>query len=1368
MMNFRRAFKICCLTVIAVISKLLPLNGQEIPYIDYLNVNNGLSHSAVRSIFQDHNGFLWFGTSDGLCRYDGYGFEIFRNKENDNSSLQDNWISAIAEDKNRKLWVGTHHGLSIYNTLSGNFRPAVYKKTGDNNPVRIDQLINDIETDGTGNVFAALEYTGLVLFEKGDETGGSLVPLVNGSESSTTYNIQAMAMDERQNLWLSIDNTGLCRYDSKKKKITLVDRTITYAYCILPDKNNLWIANSSGLYRYNLSSRKTDKHYTQKAGQLLSSQITSLLMAGGDELWAGTDGGGINILHQDSDTFSYITNKPGKLSLSSNAVAALYCDKESRKWVGTLRGGVNIIDPGKAKFRNIAHEPGSESSLSDNFVLSFFEQSAKKLWIGTDGGGLSVWDRTNNRFTNFKHNPADPGSISGNFITSIKGDKSGNIWLATYDGGISRYLPSSNKFITYYGKNSRGQSSSKVFWVLYEDRSGRLWAGSIQNGIYLFNKKEDRFDQFDASLKNVLVLQEDSNGQQWGGDWSNLIRINWKTNKHEYFPMEKTVRAIHEDQAGNFWVGTEAGLVLFDRRNKRIIKKYTTVDGLGNDHILNIQGDKKGNLWISTYNGLSCFDIRKRTFRTYTRVDGLTSNEFNYNASLALKSGEMAFGGLKGVTLFYPDQIPPLRKNPNLVFSGLSINNKPQEDLTPYVTKQGIDEIRELKVPYDEAIFTFDFTAIEFPYAERIRYRYQMKGWDKSWINAGDARSATYTNLAPGNYTFVVNCSNRDGAWIKKQIAVRVIVLPPWYRTWLAYIVYLSVIAALIYLYFRYKIRQTRLEYEVKLAVANEKKQKAIQEKEREIYEKRLEFFTSISHEFRSPLSLIITPLKDILMSRRPVEEQEINIVYRNARRLLSLVDQLLLFRKADSGTVPMNVSPLNVDQFCREVVLCFKQQAKSKGIQLDFSSQYEDVLLYADREKLEIILFNLVSNALKFTPPAGKVAISLTEASSAFIIEVSDTGCGIEQGVEKQIFEKFYQHRHSGTPAKAGFGIGLFLAKQFAEEHSGQLSYKSELGKGTVFKLTLPKGKDHFPAGVVNSQDESESMFIEELAETADYAPASIQEEVFEVQDIFSDRRSILTIDDDHEIRNYIHTVFGSHYIVYQATNGEEGMAIVKEKNPDLVICDVMMPGMTGFEWCSWLKQDPALSYIPVILLTASTSSENNLRGLDCGADDYISKPFEKDILIARVANLINARSNLKSYFYNEITLQSNTVSISEEYKKFLQRCMDIVENHLTDSNFSIKVLASEIGMSHSNLYRKVKSMSGYTVTNFIRLIRLRKAAEMLINTELNINEVAFEAGFSNTKYFRTQFIKLFGLTPSEFAKRNKPLFKKGVKIKY
>ncbi|WP_198171501.1 hybrid sensor histidine kinase/response regulator [Mucilaginibacter aquatilis] len=1333
--------------------------AQQKPVINYLGIENGLSNSAVRSIFQDHNGFMWFGTYDGLNRYDGYEFKVFRSRAGDASTLIHNWVNTIAEDAQYHLWIGTQQGLSIYNPASGRFGTAKYIDGETLAPVTGN--IKEIKADALGNVFVSAEHKGLVLFSNNGKNPGRLIKL----PSTTRYNISSLTIGSDQKLWLIIENLGLCTFDIKKQKLTLVNASIRSAYCMLFDGKLLWIANSAGLSRFNTSINKLDQQYRVGSGQLTSQRFTAIIKSGPNELWVSTDGGGINILNTQTAHFTYLTSGNGSHSLTSNAVAALYCDKEMRKWIGTLRGGINILDPHIANFKNVSNIAFQSNSLVNNFVLSLLEETPQRLWIGTDGGGLSIWDRSSNHFTNYTHNANDESSLPGNFITSIKKDVNGNIWVASYDGGIGKYISSTGRFQKYYGTNPHNKRSS-TFWLLESDKQGRLWAGSIQNGLYLFNAQANRFDLYDENLRDLLVLKADKAGQYWAGDWTDLIKVDLLNKKYERYKIGKPVRSIFEDGKGNLWVGTEAGLIQFDRKNKQIVRKYTTDDGLGNNHVLNIQEDKNGNLWISTYNGLSSFNVIKQKFSTYSQADGLPTNEFNFNASLALSSGELAFGSIKGLSVFHPENISQTRSDPNIVLAGLKVNNQPIAQSPQYITKRTSNEATELKVPYDKAIFTFDFTAIDYPYAERINYRYKMEGWDRGWINAGNVRSATYTNLAPGTYTFKVNCTNRDGRWVKKQVSIHLIVLPPWYLTWWAYLLYAAIFASLVYIFISYRIKQTRLKYEVKLAVADAKKQKILQEKEREINEKRLEFFTSISHEFRTPISLIINPIRDML--RLDANDKGLNIVYRNARRLLSLVDQLLLFRKADSGTVQLRVAPVNIYRLCHEVFLCFKQQAKSAGLEYEFlASEDTELMIYADSEKLEIILFNLISNAIKFTPPAGNVSIGIFENTEGIEVKVADTGCGIPEREGERLFEKYYQSRTDGRPVKAGFGIGLYLARQFADEHHGNLTYTSRIDQGTTFTLSLLKGKNHFSPELIVTPHQQEATFINELVGEEPIVEAeSLTGEEFKAENIFTDRKAILTIDDDAEIRSYIKSVFSPQYIVYEAASGEEAMIMVKDKLPDLVLCDVMMSGMTGIEWCDWLRQDVALSYIPVILLTASSSSENKLKGLDCGADDYISKPFEKELLLARVANLLNTRNNLRSYFYNEVTLQSNNIAISEEYKDFLQKCITIVEKHITNPNFSIKVLASEIGMSHSNLYRKVKSMSGYTINGFIRLIKLRKAAELLINTEYNINEVAFETGFNNAKYFRLQFVKLFEMTPSDFAKRNRKVFKKKVKV--
>lgn len=1349
------------LVVVLILQPLLSF-AIVYPAIDHLSINNGLSNNEVRCIYQDDQGFVWFGTYDGLNRYDGYNFKIFRNNPNNSKSIINNWINCITQDTRHDLWVGTRQGINIFNRVSEKFTPVYAFFPGNSQPKKLSTYIKDIKTDATGLVYVASQDNGLIVFDRKHQETGYGVPLIDGHKIIVNYNVTSLCTDGLQHVYLMVKDHGLCLYNKEKKQAEVINKSITAASCMQADKGRLWIGTSSGLHRYDIKLGYYNLELSEGPEKLSSNRITSIQPMRDSSLWIGTDGGGINILNINTGKFNYLNSNLSQFSLSSNAVYAIYVDKQNRKWIGTLRGGVNIIDDYKSRFLNIAHNPINANSLINNFVKSIFETSDKKIWIGTDGGGLSIWDRRENTFENYSHSPGDSRQINSNFITCIQQDSFGKIWIATYSNGINQYLPQSKEFKVYKGVNEAGNPVTSIFWILKEDRAHNLWASALQDGFYRYDRQNDRFSVFDSKLINILAITEDHYGKLWGGSFDGIYEIDRINKKHKFFPVGKSVRSIHEDKWGNMWLGTEAGLMLFDRNKHRIVRKYTTDDGLSNNTILAIEEDSFGHLWMSTYNGISRFDPQKRIFTNYFESDGLLNREFNYNASLHLSTGELAFGGINGLSLFRPEQIVPIKDNSNLVITGIKINNHPSSDYLFGLKSDSKKLITSLTVPYDEASLSFDFAAINFTAQERISYRYTMEGWDRGWNYSGHNRTAVYTRLSPGTYTFKINATNSEGQWLSKQAYLKVIVLPPWYRTWWAYLVYVLLVISFIYWYLDYKFRETRLKYEIKLAVANAENQKTLQEKERELHERRLEFFTGMSHEFRTPLSLIINPIKDLLDRSLENDRQDLNIIYRNARRLLSLVDQLLLFRKADDGISQLNIGPINIFEVCRDVKSCFIPQAKTGHLHYELIADVKDLVIYGDREKIEIILFNLISNAIKYTPQNGKVIISIKEDTEFVNISVADTGQGIPEDVKERLFDKFYRSKDTTGLLKAGFGIGLYLARQFTAEHHGSLSYISEVSTGTVFLLQLKKGTAHFAGKEIAATGSQSSELLNELADSLPVANIVENQLDFKGQGIITDKKVILIIDDDHELRRYIKSILEKSYLICEAADGLSGIAVAKEKLPDLIICDVMMPGLNGIELCAIIKQDPLLNYIPMILLTASSSAENKIKGLESGADDYINKPFEKEILIARVANLLQMRSNLQSYFYNAVTLKKSNINISEEYKHFLEKCIEVVEKHLTDEHFNVHVLANEIGMSRSNLFRKVKFLSGHSINSFIRYIRLRKAAELLIQSNMNVNEVALETGFNNIKYFRTQFFKLFGVNPSDFVRQKRPVFKK------
>ncbi|WP_431245160.1 response regulator [Flavobacterium sp. P21] len=593
-----------------------------------------------------------------------------------------------------------------------------------------------------------------------------------------------------------------------------------------------------------------------------------------------------------------------------------------------------------------------------------------------------------------------------------------------------------------------------------------------------------------------------------------------------------------------------------------------------------------------------------------------------------------------------------------------------------------------------------------------MNYAYFLEGWDEQWNYVGQARKANYSRLPEGNYTFKVKTTNFKGGWNKEVSLVSIQVLPPWYRTWWAYTLYLFAIAGVLFVYLDYQKNKEKLKYKVKIAELESKKEK-------EIAEKQSSMFTYISHEFRTPLSLIINPLKKAVQKER-VENgssgSDLAIAHRNARRLLSLVDQLLLFRKAENDADSLRLSPINVNKLCNEVYQCFVNQAKDKNINYNFEIPENEIEIIGDYEKIEISLFNLMSNAFKYTPIGGEINLKLTETNSDVEMEISDSGEGIDKADIEVIFEKFKQI-NSKVSISTGFGIGLFIVKYFVDKHKGKVSCSSEIGKGSIFKLTFLKGSSHFENAVITNDVQQRSQLFDELniddTEENNAVNTQVSESDFQTV-MLTEKRTILIIDDNDDIRNYLIKMFSENYMVYSAENGEEGLKLTKKHMPDLVISDITMEQMDGLELCRKIKESNDLSHIPVILLTASKNPETHLQGINDGADDYIMKPFDDEILVARVESLLKNRSNLRTYFLDSITLKENTQKVPAEYQFILKKCIDIVEANIHKKDFTIKTFAQEMGMSHRTLYTKIKIISGQTLNAFIRSLRIRRATDV------------------------------------------------------
>lgn len=1327
-----------------------PLQAADYP-IRYLGIENGLSNNAVVTIFQDNKGFMWFGTYDGLNRYDGYRFKIYRNKIGDSSSLTDNGIWTIDQDGASRLWIGGRKGVCLLHPFNDRFSTVSYVPTGKRRAEKLTDNIHVIRSDKKDVILIGTENNGLLRFGT-DNRPGRQVLLEYGGTRLSDYEVMGIDLDTiRRCAWVFVQNKGLCRYDVSRGTLTLVSNSILRGNSLRTDpQGNVWLATDNGVFRFDLRRGAFSENYLTQ-----NCKVVNLCIDQQGSVWIGSDGNGVFVLRPGQPKASAFTFPDDKHPLSSNAVFSIYEDKEGRKWIGTLRGGVNILEPGRVPFELYSFNNNRSRSPINNFIFSFCEDGDGYFWIGTDGGGLKYWHRETNTYKSYTR---DPAGISSNFITAIIKDSGGDTWFSTWFGGLNRYKKAGGKFERFTCFNPFTKAEENNVWLVYEDTYKNIWASTTNNGtLYTFNRAAGRFEIFDPKIMNVQCLAEDRHGNFWGGNYSSLIKIDRQHKQHRLYDIGYTIRAIHEDQRGNYWLGTEGGgLLLFDIRTGRYTR-FSDADGLPNNSVLRIMEDKRGNLWLCTYNGLSRFDPVKRSCRNFSQSDGLQSNQFTYNAALQLRSGEMMVGGIKGFNIFYPDSVNERSNVPRVLLTGIRINNVPVEQDSAYVSERTRENVSALRVPYGKAAISLDFVALEYTSPDKISYAYYLDGWDKDWNYVGEARTANYTRLQEGNYVFKIKATNTDGKWGKETHTMRITILPPWYRTWWAYLLYISCLAAAIYFYIQYRTRQERLKYEIKLAHLEN-------EKEKELNERKLSFFTHVSHELRTPLTLIINPLKEFIQRKEEqIKHSDLGVVYRNSRRLLSLVDQLLLFRKADAGEEQLKIARTNIVALCNEVYLCFTQQAKAKNIRYEFLNRQTDITVYADYEKIEIALFNLLSNAFKFTPDGGTILFELDETETEVLVNIRDSGCGIDEGAGEGIFEKFRRANGRGERLQTGFGIGLYLVKRFIEGHRGSVSYESRTGEGATFFIRLKKGRYHLPASWFVGETATKSAILEELiTETAPAADEPRERVTAEpaAEDLVTGKWSILLIDDNEEIRQYLQQLFSSKYVIYEADNGDKGFEMVLQCVPDLVISDIHMEGMDGMELCSRIRQTEHLSHIPVILLTSSSSPDVQLKGIEGGADDYITKPFEKDLLMAKVEHILKTRNLLRQYFLDQITLKGSSIRVPAEYQDFLKRCIGIVEANLDNEDFSIKAFTHAIGMSHSSLYKKVKAVSGQTVNSFIRSIRLRRAAVLMLKENYTINQAATMVGIGDIKYFREQFVKLFGMNPSDYIKKYRHSF--------
>ena len=1341
------------------------VNAQNVDF-KKLSINEGLPHSDVTSIAQDSLGFMWFGTYNGLCRFDGYETKVFRYSQDDSNSISNNRILSLLTDNDNNLWIGTELGglnklnLTTHQLLKMRHNPK------DENSIS-SNLVTAVFEDLNGKIWVG--------------TNRGLNELENNAFkhhlNPNTF-VNTIVNDGRETLWIGTGE-GLISFNTMTKSHLYYGSDEYGAVnAILKDRLNsnvLYLGMDSGLYRFD----KTTKTFSR----LRSEEVLTIAYDHGNNLWYGTRNHGVFKLNTSGGVEHYQKNKMLGQSLSNNEVSSLYEDYSGVLWIGTLGGGINQFNTRQKKFELYKIRPDSENSINSDVIICFNETNERHLWIGTRGGGLNIMDRISGKIRTFDSFISDEGLIHNN-ISALCLDESNNLLVGAW-GGLYLLDPMAQQNILqgkrpeYTDLLSRWNIEPVSVFKIVIDNDGHVWTcthrgliefipdkiGSYEKGT-IKRYGSDKADMaLTANLISDILIEhiEHDTKLVWVGSRNGLNKMRIKNdslialNKIYHDPKNHNgltanyISFLHKDQSGQLWVGTLGGGLnrMMSGRSSAdsefTFEAYTQNNGLVNNDVEGLLEDSKGNLWLSG-EGITKFNYQNNTFRHYTVEDGLQSNSFKIWSAFKNKRGDLIFGGINGFNIFNPDSIVDNPVPPRVCITELKIYNN---DVEPFekidndiILSKSISHTNQITLKHSLNNFTLGFSALHYTSPQSNSYKYKLEGADEDWtLTSGDQRSISYANLNTGDYTLKVMAANSDGIW-GPPISMGISISPPWWLSGLAYALYALIIIGLLLLFRKYSLIRVQEKNRLQL-------ESVLRKQEEEVNQIKLRFFTDISHEIRTPLSLIVGPIKELLadMNIGIKIRNKINLAHRNINMLMRLTDEIMDFSKYEKGQMGLHASKGDLVSFVNEITLFFEHIALKKDIDYSFSSNVKEIILWYDRNKLEKVIFNLLNNAFKFTPDEGTIRVSCTKNDLDNTVEVAvyNSGIGIPEHEISHIFERYYQidnhTKHRGS------GIGLSLSKFIVEQHRGRIWAESETDKYAVFKFTLLLGKEHLNEDeIVLESYESERPEYYKPTEQL----VSLEDQVTIPED--GGKSNILVVEDNDDLRRYIKDNLSKYFNVYEANNGEEALNITSKRTFDLIISDVMMPKMDGIMLCRKLKTSIHTSHIPIILLTARTSLIYKLDGYNTGADDYITKPFNIELLVVRTNNLIDSRRKLRENFKKDYLTEPQHVTVTSLDEKILQKCLDCVEKHMSNTEFSVDMLCADVGLSRSQLYRKIKALTNLSISNFIKTVRLKRAAQILGQDSSSVVEVMDRVGFSNSSYFTRSFKSEFGCTPKTY----------------
>jgi signal transduction histidine kinase/ligand-binding sensor domain-containing protein/DNA-binding response OmpR family regulator len=1371
---------------------------------EQISIAQGLSDNRVEAICQDRKGFIWIGTAGGLNRYDGYNFINYGHVSfNIGASIYEDkrgslWItkslggelirfdifseefihyndiipsaSQVFEDRNGVIWIASwENRLAKYLPEQDSF---MFYKYFPGNAYNLPDISINVMLEDHNNVLWIGSSDGLYIFDRENE---HFIPW----EGKLKSDVLAIHEDKQGQLWIGT-SVGLMMVDPLHHSEEFFENALNWrkavSYIFEDSKGRIWTGNWGSLFQFDRTNKKfiafpsvnelssgitwalnpikEDKNGTvwtcinlapfwfdegEQNFKIFNDPtspelaISSLYTDNSGTLWLGTMKDGLFRYNVPSRSFHNMWDDQYEQALKENginhSVISLFKDEEGILWVGKPDGLLRI-DERKGTSHLYTHQPDDPHSLSHRGICAIVEESPDILWLGTYAGGLNKFDKRTGQCERFLPDPGNPGSLMQIYVNGLLIDKSGTLWVGS-GWTLEKFNPDNGTFIHYMDTlNYPGIIS------IYEDKAGTLWvATSI--GIAIFDRSSGSFDYFKNPSSDQKIL------------------------------INNDINTFYEDKKGNFWVCTGNGLDKLDRTTRTF--KHITANIP--DKIIGILEDDHSSLWLLTPRGISNYNPGTGIVKNYDETDGVNLNSSFYYPYCKDVNGEMYFGGFKGLIKFHPDDINDNPDIPSVVITSVKVFNKDIQSDT------AITEKKIIKLPYHDNSVAFEFAALEYTSRQKNQYAYKLQRIDDDWVESGTRRFASYPNLQPGKYVFRVKGSNNDGVWNETGTAITIILTPPWWKTWWAYTGYGLAILLILYGIRRYELNRLSFKNQVETDIA------ILKEKD-ETDKMKSRFFANISHEFRTPLTLIIGPAERIFSMASDDIKNDANTIKRNAKRLLQLINQLLDLSKLEAGKLNLEISRSNIVSFVKGAVFSFESLAKSKDITIKLQADKDFIEMYFDQEKMLQIFSNILSNAFKFTHEGGQITVSISggnpsenEIQPQFVeIVINDTGIGISSEDIPRLFDRFYQVDSSFTKEHEGTGIGLALTKEFVELHHGTIRVESKneevnvAGSGwTKFTLTLPLGKDHLDGNVIFKPDAphiSTDHPEEREAETnlqVINGRGNLKTELLNnkpgtltagsADPLKEGKNMILIVEDNHDMRQFIRESLDAGYNTEEAVNGEQGVWKAEKLIPDLIISDMMMPKMDGNELVRILKNNEKTSHIPIILLTAKAGQEDRLEGLESGADDYLTKPFDHKELQVRIKNLISLRKKLQEKYARAEYL----VSIINKDKPFtidetfMLKVSEIIATHISEEEFGIEEFCNEIAMSRTQFHRKIKALTGKSASLYIRSVKLDSARKMIEEQRATISEIAYSHGFSSPAYFTRCFREEYGYPPSE-----------------